>query len=647
MYPRIVQGSASPGASLTERLRFVRALRGGRARGAPTWAAIETLAGGKTRLVVVERVTRGTDADEYIADWIRDVRRLATLEHPNLARVRDVSIGAEQILVTSDYLDGARWSELIARDPRPTLEVSLRVLVDVLAGLGAMHNLRDAKREPLKLVHGGLTPDNVIVGVDGVARIVVPCRAAAAGLSNEKAGSSYLAPETLLGDESADARADVYGVAAMLWETLTGKALFEGMAVSAIVTQLLSGRVPPATAPAGSEWAAGLADTVKRGLAAEPEKRFESAAAMAAEIRRVAGIRLAPAVRVATFVKTAFGEQIRERRLAIERGEAPPEGTEEESIDVDVRVSLVEPEPPPNATTRPPPPVDGAAPAVHVPAAPAVPVAVTPTSSVKVAPPPPPPAPPRAVPVRRPEAPPPMRARLETLGGVAPQADEGTGAATPVIVPSSHPPPPVAFAESPEAAAAFATAMAMPPAPPVPAELAAPRLEPPADAREPMAGSPVPAMPPMVTPLAPEEDLPPPPPRSRRAILLIPLLLGVLGMGLIAWWLSLSGRHVEADRPPPPSLSVPASRPSPNPVPSIATSATSRATAPTSTAAAVSAAPLPGPTSVPGVGTAEPSPAPPPAQGAATTATPTPPPVAPMPAPPPPRPRPKYEPEGI
>lgn len=369
-----------------ERFRFVRPLG---ARVVPCWAALDTSAGSTPRLVVVERVTRGAEyGDQEIADWVRDAKRIATLEHPNVARIRDVIIAGDDVSVVCDYVDGARWSDLTAAEPRPPLEAALRVLVDVLTGLSALHNLRDAKREPLKLVHGELSPECIVVGIDGTARVVSPARLRSATARPGQSGSAYLAPEILLADESADARADVYGVGVILWELLSGRALFPNMQPAAIVTQLLSGRVPLATIPEGHAWAAPLAGLAARALSADPSKRFPSAAAMAAEIRRIAGPRLAPPSRVAAHVRAVFGDRVRSRREQLERGEAPVQTTAEAAPfleDEEIRISAAPtPLPPqPTATTKPPPPV-AAPPPVPKMAQPAPPKIAVPTPLVPI-----------------------------------------------------------------------------------------------------------------------------------------------------------------------------------------------------------------------------------------------------------------------
>ncbi|MGH7298081.1 MAG: protein kinase domain-containing protein, partial [Polyangiaceae bacterium] len=281
----------------------------------PTRAALDTQSEGRNKVVVAERVARGgMHGDQEIADWIRDARRLATLEHPNVVRVRDVVIRGEDVMVVGDFVDGVRWSELVWATPRPLVEIALRVLIDVLSGLSAIHNLRDAKREPLRLVHGELTPDCVIVGLDGVARVASTCRLKSAIARPGRDGSAYLAPEVLLADESTGPKADVYSVGVMLWEALSGKPLFPNTQPSAIVTHLLSGKVARPTIPEGAVWAAPLVEVVACAMAADPEKRFASAAALAAELRRIAGPKLSPPVRIAGLVRGTFGDRIRERR---------------------------------------------------------------------------------------------------------------------------------------------------------------------------------------------------------------------------------------------------------------------------------------------------------------------------------------------
>ncbi len=360
--PTTVAGPDARGRS-SERLRLLRELG---ARAVPSWAALETGADGRTQLVIVERAERGAFDDAEIADWIRDARRMAALDHPSVARVRDVVIREGEVLVVSDFVDGVTWRDYSASAP---LESALRVALDVLAGLSALHGLRDGRKTPPPLIHGALGPDEVVVGLDGVARVVGASRPQSASAAQAGASCAHLAPEVLLEDDSADARADVYSVGVLLWEAIARRPFLPDMQPSAIVSTLLSGRAPAVTVPPDAPWAEAVAAIVQRALSADPEKRFPSAAAMAAEVRRAGGARVTATSRIAGAVREAFGEGIRARRADLERGEVrasdvsirgarpvrpPPEAAPQAAHD-----AQTVPPPAPNAPTVPPPALPG------------------------------------------------------------------------------------------------------------------------------------------------------------------------------------------------------------------------------------------------------------------------------------------------
>jgi hypothetical protein len=404
----------------------------------PTWAALDSRATDGARLVVVERAQRDAFEDGEIADWIRDARRLSALEHPNVARVRDVVIRRGDVLVVSEFVDGVRWGEFATSAP---LETALRVLVDALTGLSAIHTLRDPgdpKRQIFKLVHGGLTPDCVVVGLDGIARVVGASRPRSATARLAGTGSAYLAPEVLLEDESADSRADIYSVGVLLWEALSRKRFLPGMQPSAIVTQLLSGRVPAVTVPEASPWAAPLAEVAMRALSADPQKRFSSAAAMAAEVRRIGALKLPLPIRLAAGVREAFGEAAKARRAELERGEIRPSAISfrasgppvEELIDVTEEA----PEASQTASTVPPPVSHEATPRPRGPAPVVIPPLDPPPLAV-VAPPAPALVPPRAVVALAPA--PPARVPAQVPSARADADDQAITTAAPFALATS------------------------------------------------------------------------------------------------------------------------------------------------------------------------------------------------------------------
>jgi hypothetical protein len=284
---------------------------------------------GSRRLVLIERVTRASPVPAARTELLRRGRALKALEHPKVVRVRDVFERDGDVLVLSDYVDGEWLASLMMMQPRPPLEVMLRLVVDVLEGLGALHDLRDDNDQPIGFVHGGIAPDTVLVADDGVAEIARACRLPRPG-SNER----YVPPELWRGGTPAEPRADIYAAGAILRDIL-------------------------ADAPPESKWAEPLTEIAWRACAVEPEDRWPSAAAMATTVRRIAGPRMATASVVADFVRRNFGAKIRARRADLESADesSPPSSGEPISLGPS-DMELVEPISSSSmVATLPPPPV--------------------------------------------------------------------------------------------------------------------------------------------------------------------------------------------------------------------------------------------------------------------------------------------------
>jgi serine/threonine-protein kinase len=271
-------------------------------------------AAGRASLVVVERfedALRG--GSEEGAAFLRRARRVATLAHPNLAQVREVLVNGDDLLVASPFLDGEKLSELwcFDREVMP-IEVALRVLVGVLTGLGALHRLSDAQQRPLNLAHGEVAPATILLGVDGVARVLHAVARQAPGAEPEFASLGYVAPEVQAGD-AQDERADVFSAGVLLWEMLSGRPCTEDPAAG----------IPLASVPEGASWAKGLVEVAARAIEAAPADRWPTAVAMAAQIHQAAGSRVASVSTVAAWVGSRAGERVRARRDRIESAAGP------------------------------------------------------------------------------------------------------------------------------------------------------------------------------------------------------------------------------------------------------------------------------------------------------------------------------------
>lgn len=223
-----------------------------------------------------------------VAGDLREEARLASASrHPNVVRVIDATDDA----IVMGWVNGIDLA--CVDDVELPIDVVVALARDVLEGLEAVHRA--------SIIHGDVSPENVLVGLDGVARLTD------FGLARETNGPSserdavdgklgYLAPEQLQG--RADARIDIHAAGIVLWELLTGRRLRTAThGVDAFVRILYDEPLAPSAHRAD---AACLDDIVMRALARDPDDRFATPHAMLQCITR--HVAPAPAARVADVV---------------------------------------------------------------------------------------------------------------------------------------------------------------------------------------------------------------------------------------------------------------------------------------------------------------------------------------------------------
>jgi hypothetical protein len=308
----IMAGLGANSDALVDRLATYEILGDLGARPQPVRIARHAPPGETASLVVVERfegVLGGGDDTGYV--FVRRARRIATLTHPNLTGVREVTVNGDDVLVAGSFLDGEKLSELwrFDREGMP-LNVGLRVLVGVLAGLGALHRLCGANQQPMRLVHGEIAPTTILFGIDGAARVLHAIARQAPRVEGEAASLAYGAPEVHVG-EPFDERADVFSVGVLLWELLSCQRL-----------RRTAGSAPPAHVPEDAPWARALVDVAAKALDPAPEDRWPTAVDMANQIYAVAGARVASLSTAAAWFNASAGERVRARRARLESASA-------------------------------------------------------------------------------------------------------------------------------------------------------------------------------------------------------------------------------------------------------------------------------------------------------------------------------------
>ena len=175
---------------------------------------------------------------------------------------------------------------------------ALRMLLDVLRGLTALHDTFDA--EGINFAHGEVALTQFRVDSEGVCRLV-PLTARHSWPGKSKPATEalgYLAPERLLG-EAVDARADVFSAGVLLWEALAGRRLFNETSADAIVERLMSEKLPMPQLPPELAWAIPLKSIAIRALSVDPYQRFADCAELATAIAIVARERIAAHAEIA------------------------------------------------------------------------------------------------------------------------------------------------------------------------------------------------------------------------------------------------------------------------------------------------------------------------------------------------------------
>lgn len=204
---------------------------------------------------------------------IASLRAIAALKNTHLSPVRPARIGLGFESAGGHQKTLADVERMLGGPGRLSLPYSLRWLLDAMCGLGVLHRT-------LGFVHGEVQPDHIVLGDDGVGRLIPVVRAHwVRGEERAPDRLYYLAPEKLLGDR-VDLRSDVFSFGVLLWEAVSAQPLLEAYTVDDIIARLMSGGIPRAHAPEGESWTEPLSSIAERAIAVDPGRRFGSLAEM-------------------------------------------------------------------------------------------------------------------------------------------------------------------------------------------------------------------------------------------------------------------------------------------------------------------------------------------------------------------------------
>jgi serine/threonine protein kinase len=176
------------------------------------------------------------DDHQLRAMFVDEARFAGLIRHANVVSVLDVGEGADGPYLVMEYIDGITLTKLLTwhveNDKRMPLQLVLKLCSDVARGLHAAHEVRSSDGEPLNLVHRDVSPQNVMLGYDGVARVTDFGIAKALGQSSRTATGvlkgkfGYMAPEQLRFEEP-DRRADLFALGVVMYELLACARLYQ------------------------------------------------------------------------------------------------------------------------------------------------------------------------------------------------------------------------------------------------------------------------------------------------------------------------------------------------------------------------------------------------------------------------------------
>jgi len=309
---------------------------GGGARSEVSLAKTDAKTGPPT-LCVVKRLKLGADAEaDLVSQFAAEAGLGARLKHPNIVQVIEAGSDAEGPFLVLEYLEGQTLARIRSRAHRRGAGVprgmALHIIMATAAGLAYAHELQDEAGKRLKIVHGDLQPDNVLVTYAGKTKVIdfsppaVPGGKAPAG--TPKPSVAYMAPEQAKGAVILDGRVDVFALGVIMWELLAGKRLWEGMSEAAVLTRLADDKPLPTLRSVVPDMPAALDAICTQALAKVRDDRFDSASELREAIEKVAAapeLQITSAL-VAEIVISLFEEEREKMRATVDEALMRPAG---------------------------------------------------------------------------------------------------------------------------------------------------------------------------------------------------------------------------------------------------------------------------------------------------------------------------------
>ena len=310
----------------------------GRGGMASVWVARERApVSGKQRLVAVKamlpELARHSD---FRAMFLGEGQIVRSIDHPNVVKVHEVSEDRGILYMAMEWVEGDSLRTLIKEAKRRRAipaEMAVKIIADTAAGLHAAHELRGWDGELRNIVHCDISPHNILVGLDGQAKLVdfgvanATAHTELEGNDRIKGKFGYMSPEQASAGK-IDRRSDVFALGIVLYELTTGERLFRGDDAAHTLELVKSGPIP-APQEVYAKYSEKLAAIVKRALSRDVHERYQTAAEFREALEHYLKderIMVSPAG-VGQLVKRVLGPRIEQQRQALRDALIVADGT--------------------------------------------------------------------------------------------------------------------------------------------------------------------------------------------------------------------------------------------------------------------------------------------------------------------------------
>ncbi len=265
-----------------------------------------------------------SDEPEFVKMFIHEATLAARLDHANIVRIYEFDKIEGRYAIAMELVDGKDLRQVFARaqelDRRIAIPEALAIAYHVCQGLAFAHG--ELTEGAVPVVHRDISPHNIILSKTGEVKITdfgIAKLASASGFTRTgviKGKVSYMSPEQARG-EPVDTQSDLFSLACVLWEMLTGQRLFVGDSDLAVLERVKQAQVPPPSA-FRREVPPELDQILLKALQQDPAQRFPGATAFGTELDRLLS-RCTDVNRVTLLVKL-----FRDLFAGIERHEGTP-----------------------------------------------------------------------------------------------------------------------------------------------------------------------------------------------------------------------------------------------------------------------------------------------------------------------------------